>query len=152
MVRIAVSGHRGLPPPVQQLIDEAIRAALEGQHDVIGLSCLADGADQIFARTVVERSGQIEAVIPATHYRDGLPPTLTPNTTGCWHRRPRCVPRLTKTTTPGPAAAGPGSLATGSRGPCAGLAPQRHGSAEAACFGYRSWRSRLGLWLVSCWA
>jgi len=73
MVRIAVSGHRGLPTPVQRLIDGAIRVALKGQHDVIGLSCLADGADQIFARAVGDHGGPIEAVIPATHYRDGLP-------------------------------------------------------------------------------
>ena len=38
-----------------------------------GLSCLADGADQIFARAVLDHGGRIEAVIPATHYRDGLP-------------------------------------------------------------------------------
>jgi len=73
MTRIAVSGHRGLPAPVQHLIQQAIGAALEGQHEVTGLSCLADGADQIFARAVLDHGGQIEAIIPATHYRDGLP-------------------------------------------------------------------------------
>jgi hypothetical protein len=72
-MRIAVSGHRGLPRPVQQLIDQAIRAALAGQHEVTGLSCLADGPDQIFARAVLDHGGQIEAVIPAALYRDGLP-------------------------------------------------------------------------------
>ena len=72
--RIAVSGHRGLPPPTVQLVDEAIRAALRA-HDgpVTGLSVLADGADQIFARAVLDLGGQIEAVIPAVSYRDGLP-------------------------------------------------------------------------------
>jgi hypothetical protein len=39
-----------------------------------GLSLLADGADQIFARAVLEAGGAIEAVIPAAEYRDGLPP------------------------------------------------------------------------------
>ena len=73
MTRIAVSGHRGLPAPTQRLIEQAIRVALAGQHEVTGLSCLADGADQIFARAVLDHGGQIEAVIPATHYRDGLP-------------------------------------------------------------------------------
>jgi hypothetical protein len=73
VVRIAVSGHRGLPAPTQRLVDEAIRAALAEQQDVTGLSCLADGADQIFARAVLDHGGQIEAVIPATHYRHGLP-------------------------------------------------------------------------------
>jgi len=71
-MRIAVSGHRGMPAPVQALINQAIRAALAGQRDVTGLSCLADGPDQIFARAVLDHGGQIEAVIPATRYRDGL--------------------------------------------------------------------------------
>src|SRR6266704_2290616 len=48
-MRIAISGHRGLPAPVQALVDQAIRAALAGQQHVTGLSCLADGPDQIFA-------------------------------------------------------------------------------------------------------
>jgi hypothetical protein len=73
MPRIAISGHRGLPAPVQQLIDRAIRAALDGLDDVTGLSCLADGPDQIFARAVLDHGGRIEAIIPAALYRDGLP-------------------------------------------------------------------------------
>jgi len=72
-MRIAISGHRGMPAGVQALIDQAIRAALAGQRAVTGLSCLADGPDQIFARAVLDHGGQIEAVIPATLYRDGLP-------------------------------------------------------------------------------
>lgn len=73
MPRIAISGHRGLPAPVQQLVDQAIRAALHGLDEVTGLSCLADGPDQIFARAVLDHGGQIEAVVPAARYRDGLP-------------------------------------------------------------------------------
>src|SRR5215472_6634159 len=72
-MRIAVSGHRGMPAPVQTMIDHAIRAALGGLDEVTGLSCLADGPDQIFARAVLDHGGQIEAVVPATLYRDGLP-------------------------------------------------------------------------------
>ena len=70
-MRIAISGHRGLPAPVQALVDQAIRAALARQQ-VTGLSCLADGPDQIFARAVLDHGGQIEAVVPAARYRDGL--------------------------------------------------------------------------------
>lgn len=72
-MRIAISGHRGLPAPVQELVDQAIRAALAGQQNVTGLSCLADGPDQLFARAVLDHGGQIEAVVPAALYRDGLP-------------------------------------------------------------------------------
>jgi hypothetical protein len=74
MPRIAISGHRDLPAQTGRLIDEAIRSALSGRAaDVTGLSCLADGADQIFARAVLDLGGTIEAVIPAEQHRDGLP-------------------------------------------------------------------------------
>jgi hypothetical protein len=73
-VRVAVSGHRGLPAGTVRLISEALQAALEEQAAAVtGLSCLADGADQIFAHAVLDAGGQIEAVVPALKYRDGLP-------------------------------------------------------------------------------
>jgi hypothetical protein len=74
MPRIAVSGHRGLPAGTVRLVDGAIRTTLaEHASDLVGLSCLADGADQIFARAIVDLGGRIEVVIPATRYRDALP-------------------------------------------------------------------------------
>lgn len=64
MPRVAVSGHRDLPAGTVRLVDDAIRSALsDNAADVTGLSCLADGADQIFARAVVDLGGEIEAVI-----------------------------------------------------------------------------------------
>ncbi len=74
MYRIAISGHRGLPAPTARLVDQALRAALtERAPDITGLSCLADGADQIFARAVTDLGGTLEAVIPAAEYREKLP-------------------------------------------------------------------------------
>jgi hypothetical protein len=74
MYRIAISGHRRLPGPTARLVDEAIQAALAGHApDVTGISCLADGADQIFARAVTDLGGTLEVVIPAAGYRAGLP-------------------------------------------------------------------------------
>jgi hypothetical protein len=74
MRRIAVSGHRGLPPTTTQLIDQAVRADLAiHAPEIVGLSCLADGADQLFARAVLDAGGTIEAVIPAERYRQELP-------------------------------------------------------------------------------
>lgn len=74
MSRIAVSGHRGLPMATTQLVTQAVRKALgDTGARVTGLSCLADGADQIFARAVLEAGGEIEAVVPALEYRYGLP-------------------------------------------------------------------------------
>lgn len=72
--RIAVSGHRGLPGPTADLVEKAIRVALEETGSAVtGISCMADGADQIFARAVTDLGGSLEAIIPAAPYRDGLP-------------------------------------------------------------------------------
>jgi hypothetical protein len=79
MYRIAISGHRGLPAPTAILVDQAVRAALAERADgLTGISCLADGADQIFARAVTDLGGTLEAVIPATEYRDKLPADSRP--------------------------------------------------------------------------
>jgi hypothetical protein len=72
--RIAISGHRGLADPTADLVGRAIRVALaEAGPDVTGISCLADGADLIFARAVTDLGGNLEAIIPADQYRDSLP-------------------------------------------------------------------------------
>ena len=77
MKRVAVSGHRGLTPEVAVLVAEGIGAELErlapAGADLVGITCLADGADQIFATAVLDRGGEIEVVIPAEKYREGLP-------------------------------------------------------------------------------
>jgi hypothetical protein len=74
MPRIAVSGHRGLNAHTADLVNQAVREKLSGHlADVTGLSCLADGADQIFARAVVDFGGRLEVIVPAEEYREGLP-------------------------------------------------------------------------------
>jgi len=74
-MRIAITGHRGLPAATERLVDQAIRqqlAACAGR-DVVGVSNLADGADQLFAQAVLDVGGQLEVIVPAVRYRDGLP-------------------------------------------------------------------------------
>ncbi|WP_344597922.1 hypothetical protein [Actinomadura vinacea] len=74
MSRIAISGHRGFPDETERLVDWGVRAAIADHGGTItGLSCLADGADQIFARAVLDLGGTIEAIVPAERYREGLP-------------------------------------------------------------------------------
>jgi hypothetical protein len=73
MRRIAVSGHQSLPARTVELIDGQIRALLSGDApDVVGVSCLADGADQVFALAVIDLGGRIEVIVPAERYREGL--------------------------------------------------------------------------------
>lgn len=74
MTRIAITGHRGLPGEVEVLVDRALRAELTRYAEgLVGISCLADGADQLFARAVLDLGGELEAVVPAARYRDELP-------------------------------------------------------------------------------
>jgi hypothetical protein len=80
-MRIGISGHRGLPGETARLVGAEIREALR-PHDpaaLVGVSCLADGADQIFARAVLEHGGRLAVVAPAKRYRAGLPPACWPD-------------------------------------------------------------------------
>lgn len=76
MPHLGISGHRGLPSQTQKLVDGALRDALvpHAGSDLVGISCLAGGPDQLFARAVLDLGGALEVVVPAEHYRDGLEP------------------------------------------------------------------------------
>jgi hypothetical protein len=79
-----------LPPDTTRLVGNTVRAALAGQAaDVIGLSLLADGADQIVASALLDLGGRIEAIIPAARYREGLP-------VGAWPEYDRLLARAVK--------------------------------------------------------
>jgi hypothetical protein len=71
---IGITGHRGLPAPTTRLVDQALRHALaEYGTDLTGVTALADGADQLFGRAVLDQGGQLEVIVPAARFRDGLP-------------------------------------------------------------------------------
>jgi hypothetical protein len=74
--RIAISGHRELPPATTALVDSALRRVLDAcVPDLVGITCLADGADQVFARVVLDLGGTLEVIVPAERYRDDVPET-----------------------------------------------------------------------------
>ncbi|MBB4931519.1 hypothetical protein F4561_002339 [Lipingzhangella halophila] len=74
MRRIAITGHRELAANVEQAVEQGIRARLATfGRSLVGLSCLADGADTIFAKLVVDAGARLEVVVPAIRYREGLP-------------------------------------------------------------------------------
>ena len=79
MTRVGITGHQNLPPPTVHLVKQALREALAGfGAQVTGVTSLADGADQLFARTILDQGGLIEVIVPATKYREGLPATSQP--------------------------------------------------------------------------
>ncbi|MFI0446850.1 hypothetical protein [Actinomadura sp. 6N118] len=73
-MRIAITGHRLLPTQTEALVSRELALALEELPELpTGVSCLADGADALFARAVLEQGGELVAVVPASEYREGLP-------------------------------------------------------------------------------
>jgi hypothetical protein len=68
--RIGITGHTNLSAATGRLVAAGIRAELV-PHSVglTGVTCLARGADQIFARVVLELGGDLEVVLPAEDYR-----------------------------------------------------------------------------------
>lgn len=72
MPRIGITGHSNLTPATVPLVAEHIRGALgvDQPDHLIGLTCLARGADQVFARVVLDLGGSVEVVLPAADYRE----------------------------------------------------------------------------------
>lgn len=74
MIRIGITGHRELTPQVNEAVADLVRAHLAPYGcGMTGISCLADGADSLFAGAVVEAGAPLEVVVPAEEYRAGLP-------------------------------------------------------------------------------
>lgn len=70
-MRIGITGHSKLTPTSVPLVANALRVDL-AQRDkpLVGVSCLARGADQLFARAVLEVGGDLAVVLPSADYRD----------------------------------------------------------------------------------
>lgn len=72
MVRLAVTGHLDLTPATADLVRAALRVLLAAkilEGPLIGLSCLAPGADSLFAEEVLAAGGRLVAVVPSRDYR-----------------------------------------------------------------------------------
>jgi hypothetical protein len=72
MPRIGITGHANLPEATAELVYRALYDALAAHpsEDLHGVTCLADGADQLFARAVLDTGGTFEVILPAPDYRD----------------------------------------------------------------------------------
>jgi hypothetical protein len=68
--RIGITGHTNLTRPSVPLVAAAIRSALAEQAPLSGVTCLARGVDQIFARTVLDLGGTLDVVLPSADYRE----------------------------------------------------------------------------------
>jgi hypothetical protein len=73
-MRIGITGHTKLAEGTAEVIYRALvqyLRALDGAG-IVGVTCLADGADQLFAHAVRAVGGAYEVVLPAPDYRDVL--------------------------------------------------------------------------------
>ncbi|MBB5874020.1 hypothetical protein F4553_007454 [Allocatelliglobosispora scoriae] len=72
MARIGITGHIRLAPETVVLVRAAIREVLMAYtgSDFVGVSCVAGGADSIFAEIVLELGGALEVVLPSADYRE----------------------------------------------------------------------------------
>ena len=70
-MRVGITGHSTLAQESVSVLADALGKVLADlAAPVVGVTCLARGADQIFARTVLEAGGELEVILPAADYRD----------------------------------------------------------------------------------
>lgn len=74
MVTVAVTGHMDLADEAVEPVRAAIRETLLALCDdtLIGRSCLARGADTLFAEEVLAIGGRLSAIIPSQDYREAV--------------------------------------------------------------------------------
>jgi hypothetical protein len=75
VTRVGVTGHRSLPNggSWSWVASTLARELARLDKPIIGLSSLAPGADQLFARLVLELGGSLEAIVSFAEYPETLP-------------------------------------------------------------------------------
>ena len=71
-MRFGVTGHRVLPPGIAERAMDHWRRVLPTGAGLLGVSSLADGADQLFATQVLAAGGALEVVLPCEGYAGSL--------------------------------------------------------------------------------
>jgi hypothetical protein len=69
-MRVGITGHMDLAGATAVLVRAAVdRLLADWPRPLTGVSCLAFGADQIFAEAVLDAGGALEVVLPSADYR-----------------------------------------------------------------------------------
>lgn len=81
MAVVGITGHRRLSPAVERYTTEETLRLLRRHPSagLVGVSCLAEGADSTFADLVLSLGGRLVVVVPAADYRDFLPAEHRPD-------------------------------------------------------------------------
>src|SRR5437016_3714152 len=75
-MRIGVTGHINLSPETIRLVASELQAHLNGMRDadggaaraMVGVSCLAPGADSVFAEVMLGLGARLEVILPSADY------------------------------------------------------------------------------------
>ncbi len=68
-MRVGITGHRQFEDPAAPAwVQHSVRHRLSDCGELYGLTSLAKGADQIFARVVLQLGGALEAILPFPEY------------------------------------------------------------------------------------
>lgn len=72
MTTFAVTGHMDLIGPSDELIRSALQKLFsdKSDSDLVGVSCIAKGADTLFAETILQLDGRLVVVLPSRNYRE----------------------------------------------------------------------------------
>ena len=72
MPRIGITGHMDIAESSVPLVRAALESALlpHAPQGLVGISCIAAGADTLFAEAVLGLGGQLIVVLPAQDYRE----------------------------------------------------------------------------------
>lgn len=72
-MHVAVTGHMDVADDATELIRSAIDTKLEElrrrSDSIVGISCIARGADSIFAKAILDQGFTLEVVLPSKNYR-----------------------------------------------------------------------------------
>ncbi|WP_194891413.1 hypothetical protein [Catenulispora pinisilvae] len=74
MTVIGLTGHQAMPAAASAFAEHELRRLLADQRHLLGVSSLAAGSDQIFARLVLQAGGALHAVIPSRGYEQTFGP------------------------------------------------------------------------------
>ncbi|MFD6397193.1 hypothetical protein [Nocardia sp. NPDC060249] len=70
-MRISVTGHTNISVETIPLVRAAIADLIaDTPPGLVGISCIARGADTVFAEVVLDAGGQLEVVVPSRDYRE----------------------------------------------------------------------------------
>ena len=69
-LRIGVTGHTNITADTVPILRAAIADLIADTPNPVGISCLARGADSVFAEAVLDAGGRLEVVLPSRDYRE----------------------------------------------------------------------------------